>query len=49
MTFVWKHPKYYEELKQKLKEQQVSENDQESDNMQDKESTDSLEQDSQSD
>jgi len=49
MTFVWKHPKYYEELKQKLKEQQVSENDQESDNMQDKELTDSLEQDSQSD
>ena len=49
MTFVWKHPKYYEELKQKFKEQQVSENDQESDNMQDKELTDSLEQDSQSD
>jgi len=49
MTFVWKHPKYYEELKQKLKEQQVFENDQESDNMQDKELTDSLEQDSQSD
>jgi hypothetical protein len=49
MTFVWKHPKYYEELKQKLKDQQVSENDQELDNKQDKELIDSSEQDSQSD
>jgi hypothetical protein len=49
MTFVWKHPKYYEELKQKLKEQQVSENDRELDNTQDKELTYSSEQDSQKD
>ena len=49
MTFVWKHPKYYEELKQKLKDQQVSENDQELDNKQDKELIDSSEQDFQSD
>ena len=45
MTFVFRHPNYYK----KLKEQQVSENDQESDNKQDKELTDSSEQDSQSD
>jgi len=45
MTFVFRHPNYYK----KLKEQQASENDQELDNKQDKESTDSSEQDSQSD
>ena len=39
MTFVWKHPKYYEELKQKLKKQQASENDQELENNQDKDSS----------
>jgi hypothetical protein len=43
--FEWKHPNYYK----KLKKQQASENDQELDNTQDKESTDSSEQDSQSD
>ena len=45
MTFVFRHPNYYK----KLKEQQASKNDQELDNTQDKESTDSSEQDSQSD
>lgn len=32
MTFVWKHPNYYKQLK----EQQASENDRESENSQDK-------------
>jgi len=36
MTFVWKHPKYYEELK-KLKEQQADENNQDLENSKDTE------------
>jgi hypothetical protein len=37
MTFLWKHPKYYEELKKKLKEQQADENNQDSENNKDTE------------
>ena len=37
MTFVWRHPKYYAELKEKLKEQQASENNQESESNDNKE------------
>jgi hypothetical protein len=35
MTFVWKHPNYYKQFK----EQQASENDQESENNEDKDSS----------
>jgi hypothetical protein len=45
MTFEWKHPNYYKELK-KLRE---NETNQESDNKKDKESNDFLEQDSELD
>ena len=37
MTFLWKHPKYYEELKKKPKEQQADENNQDSENSKDTE------------
>ena len=37
MTFVWRHPKYYAELKEKLKEQQADENNQDSENSKDTE------------
>ena len=37
MTFFWKHPKYYEELKKKLKEQQADENNQDQENSKDTE------------
>ena len=37
MTFVWRHPKYYAELKEKFKEQQADENNQDSENSKDTE------------